>query len=70
MWTNILWKLIIVEYNLSVNILYKRISSLWLFYFDHNLKANAENIFLILKVNWGLQVTYSQMILSKGEEHM
>ena len=61
--TNILWKLMIVGYNFSVNILYKRIFPLLFFCFYHNPKANNESVFLILKVNQGPQVAYFQMII-------
>ena len=45
-------------------------SGLFLNDFDHNLKVDDESVFLILKVNRGPKVTYSQMTLSKDEEHM
>ena len=51
-----LLKLTIVGYNLNVNILYKRIFSLWFFHFDYNPKADNERVFLILKVNQGPKV--------------
>ena len=53
----------IVGYNFSVNILYKRIFPLLFFCFYHNPKANNESVFLIFKVNQGPQVAYSQMII-------
>ena len=54
-------------YNLKNNILSKRIFSLWFFYLDHTLEDD-DDIFLILKINWGPQVAYSRMTLLNGEE--
>ena len=56
-------------YNLKYNILYKRIFSLKLFRFNHNLK-NDDDTFLILKINQGPQVTYSRINSLNGEERM
>ena len=56
-------------YNFKYNILYKRIFSLKLFCFNHNLK-NDDDVFLILNINRGPQVAYSRINLLNGEERV
>ena len=47
----------------------KKIFSLLFFCLDHTLEDN-DDIFLVLKINQGPQVVYSQMNSLNGEEHM
>ena len=62
-------KILWVQYQIYIYILSKKIFSLLFFCLDHTLEDN-DDIFLVLKINQGPQVVYSQMNSLNGEEHM